>query len=363
MSQYDISVAPNYLERNMFLNGVVSLQRFDTVRYPRLDVFEDIQRGYFWNPKEVDMTRDRQDMKDASVAAKHMVTANLLRQTTLDSLQGRGPMQSFGPVASVPELEKLLSAWNFIETNIHSNAYSHIIRGIYSNPGEIFDSVHEVEPIVNMALSVGKYYDALDLLNASKRMGIQVNTYEHKKAIWLALHASYALEALRFMVSFATSLGMMENRLFVGIGNQISLILQDELLHTEWTAYIINQIVKDDPDFAKIKAEMFSEVYNIYLVVIAQEKHWAEYLFSKGVVIGLNVAILSSFVDWTAAEKLKDIGIKYLCDTVPKTHPIPWFLKHQNIDSKQSALQETESTSYVTGLLSDDLDYSQLPDL
>lgn len=363
MSQYDISKAPDYLKRKMFLDGEVSLQRFDVVKYPKIATFEEVQRGFFWNPKEIDMTRDRQDMKEATAAARHMVTSNLLRQTTLDSLQGRGPLKSFGPVCSLPELEALLSAWNFFETNIHSNAYSHIIRNIYSNPGEIFDSVHEISEIVDMADSVGKYYDALDLMNAQKKIGLEVSTYEHKKAIWLAMHASYALEALRFMVSFATSLAMMENRLFVGIGNEISLILQDELLHTEWTAYLINLMPKDDPDFAKIKTEMFSEVYNIYLTVIAQEKNWARYLFKEGVVIGLNIQILCSFVDWTAFEKLKDISIKYQCDTVPKTHPIPWFLKHQNIDTKQSALQETESTSYVTGLLTDDVDYSQLPRL
>ena len=51
------------------------------------------------------------------------------------------------------------------------------------------------------------------------------------KAISMARHASYALEASRFMVSFATSVAMVENRIFMGNGNVISLILQDELLH------------------------------------------------------------------------------------------------------------------------------------
>ena len=33
----------------------------------------------------------------------------------------------------------------------------------------------------------------------------------------MALHASYALEAFRFMVSFATSLAMVENKIFIGL--------------------------------------------------------------------------------------------------------------------------------------------------
>ena len=95
-------------------------------------------------------------------------------------------------------------------------------------------------------------------------MGENVTEEEHIRAIWLALHASYALEAFRFMVSFATSLAMVENRIFIGNGNIIGLILQDEILHKEWTAWLINQVVKEDPRFARAKQECEAEVYQMY---------------------------------------------------------------------------------------------------
>ena len=96
--------------------------------------------------------------------------------------------------------------------------------------------------------------------------------------------------------------------------------------------------------------------------VIQEEKDWADYLFIKGPVIGLNATILKDFVDHTAFNKLKDIGIKYLEDH-PRSSPIPWFNKHVNIGKKQSALQETESTNYVIGVMSDNVNYEDLPDL
>ena len=102
------------------------------------------------------------------------------------------------------------------------------------------------------------------------------------------------------------------------------------------------------------------EVYDLYLDVIREEKAWADYLFQKGPVIGLNANILKDFVDYTAFAKLKEIGIKYL-EEHPKTTPIPWFNKHVNINKKQSALQETESTNYVIGVMSDVVDYKELP--
>lgn len=355
----------------MFLDpaGPVTIQRFEEVKYKKIADYEQTARGFFWVPEEVSLTKDSQDFKDASDAVKHIFTSNLLRQTALDSLQGRGPSQIFTPVCSIPELEALMYNWSFFETNIHSRSYSHIIRNIYNVPKDVFNTIHDTQAIVDMASSVGNYYDQLHRINCLHELG-KIPDFRNDpeaetayiKAIWLALHASYALEAFRFMVSFATSLAMVENKIFIGNGNIISLILQDELLHKGWTAYIINQVVKEDPRFAKVAQESQAEVIQIYKDVIREEKEWAQYLFKKGPVIGLNANILIDFVDYTAVGALKDIGIKYW-DHAPKTTPIPWFNKHSDTSKKQTALQENESTNYVIGVMSDALDYDSLPDL
>jgi ribonucleoside-diphosphate reductase beta chain len=363
-SQYDLSKQTNYLKRKMFLDpeGPVTVQRFEEVKYPKIAKFEELARGFFWVPEEISLTKDKIDHKEASDAIKHIFTSNLLRQTALDSIQGRAPNQVFSPVISIPELEALVSNWSFFETNIHSKSYSHIIRNVYGVPKEEFNKIHDTAEIVNMAANIGCYYEDLHILNCRKELGEEITTRDHKRAIWLALHASYALEALRFMVSFATSLAMVENKIYIGNGNIISLILQDEILHAEWTAWLINQVVKDDPDFADLVEECRDEVYAMYMSVIAEEKAWAEYLFSKGVVIGLNANILKEFVDYTAFTRLKEIGIKYL-EEHPRQSPIPWFNKHVNINKKQTALQENESTNYVIGVMSDNVSLEELPEL
>jgi len=332
--QYNLATKTDYLRRKMFLDpaGPVTIQRFEEVKYNKIANFENTARGFFWQPEEVSLTKDSQDFKDASDAVKHIFTSNLLRQTALDSLQGRAPNQVFGPVVSLPELEALISNWSFFETNIHSKSYSHIIRNIYNVPKDVFNTIHDTEEIVGMASNIGNYYDKLHVINCRKEMGNKIDERDHIKAIWLALHASYGLEAFRFMVSFATSLAMVENKIFIGNGNIISLILQDELLHKEWTAFLINQVVK------------------------------ADYLFKLGPVIGLNAAILKEFVDYTAVGALKEIGIKY-GNPAPKTTPIPWFNKHSDTSKKQTALQENESTNYVIGVMGDSVEYDDLPEL
>jgi ribonucleoside-diphosphate reductase beta chain len=362
--QYNLTTKTDYLNRKMFLDpaGPVTIQRFEEVKYPKIAKFEETARGFFWQPEEISLTKDANDFKDASDAVKHIFTSNLLRQTALDSLQGRAPSQVFMPVVSLPELEALIYNWTFFETNIHSKSYSHIIRNIYNVPKEVFNTIHDTQEIIDMASSVGKYYEDLHRINCAKALGQPVEEIEHVRAIWMALHASYALEAFRFMVSFATSLAMVENKIFIGNGNIISLILQDELLHKGWTAYIINQVIKDDQRFADIKGQCEGEVYALYADVIREEKAWADYLFNKGPVIGLNANVLKDFVDYTAVGALKEIGIKYQGNS-PKSTPIPWFTKHVDTSKKQSALQETESTNYVLGVMGEQLDYDQLPNL
>jgi ribonucleoside-diphosphate reductase beta chain len=363
-AQYNLNTKTDYLNRKMFLDpaGPVTIQRFEEVKYKKIADFEATARGFFWQPEEISLSKDANDFKDASDAVKHIFTSNLLRQTALDSLQGRAPSQVFMPVVSLPEVEALIYNWTFFETNIHSKSYSHIIRNIYNVPKDVFNTIHDTTEIINMASSVGDYYDALHKINCRKELGEAVSEREHIKAIWMALHASYALEAFRFMVSFATSLAMVENKIFMGNGNIISLILQDELLHKGWTAYLINQVIKEDSRFAEIKTECEQEVYALYMDVIREEKEWANYLFNKGPVIGLNANILKDFVDYTAVDALKQIGIKYQ-SVAPKTTPIPWFNKHTDTSKKQTALQESESTSYVIGVMSDSIDYNSLPAL
>ena len=360
--QYNLKTKTDYLSRKMFLDpaGPVTIQRFEEVKYKKIADFETTARGFFWVPEEISLSKDSNDFKDASDAVKHIFTSNLLRQTALDSLQGRGPSQIFTPVVSLPELEALIYNWTFFETNIHSRSYSHIIRNIYNVPKDVFNTIHDTNEIVELASSVGNYYDRLHVINCRKEAGEKINEKTHIKAIWLALNASYALEAFRFMVSFATSLAMVENKIFIGNGNIISLILQDELLHKGWTAYLINQVVKEDPRFAEARDECQQEVYQLYMDVIREEKEWADYLFKLGPVIGLNANILKEFVDYTAADALKQIGIKYN-HPAPKTTPIPWFNKHSDTSKKQTALQENESTNYVIGVMGDSIDYSELP--
>jgi ribonucleoside-diphosphate reductase beta chain len=383
----DYTKQTNYSKRRMFLDveGAVTIQRYDQFAFPKQDKFTKTQRGQFWIPDEVTLTKDRIDFTNANEATRFVFTQNLLRQTALDSIQGRAPVQIFTPVCSVPETEAWVQWWSAFE-QIHSESYSHIIRNIYQMPSDQFNAIHDTAPIVGMLSGIDKYYQDLHVINSAivtklnlqaelskapvleavlapaiKWLEVFTSEERHIKAIYLALVASYGLEAIRFMVSFCTSLGMVENKIFIGNGNVIQLILSDELLHTDATAWMINTNVKTDPRFAQVAAECRKEVYDMLIAVRDEEAAWAKYQFSKGTILGMNEKIMVSKVDHTAEHRFRDIGIKF--DSGIKSDPLPWMGKYTNTNKSQTALQENESVSYMLSAMTSEVRYDELPSL
>ena len=223
----------SHLERNMFLDEGVDIQRYDELKYPQLDKIAEKQLGFFWRPEEVDISKDKKDFDSLTEHEKHIFTSNLKRQIVLDSVQGRAPNLAFLPIASLPEVENWIECWSFFET-IHSRSYTHIIRNIYPSPGAVFDGILNVKEINSCAESIGRYYDDLITCNAGP-----TNKMDHKRAIWMAMMSANALEGVRFYVSFACSWAFAELKKMEGNAKIIKFIARDENTHLAATTTML----------------------------------------------------------------------------------------------------------------------------
>src|SRR5210317_502219 len=210
----------NHTEKMAFFDGELGMQRYDTLKYRQFDKLTDKQLGFFWRPEEVDILRDAKDFKELTTNEKHIFTSNLKRQILLDSVQGRAPIEAFGPIVSLPELENWIITWTFSET-IHSRSYTHIIRNIYANPSKVFDEMMDISEIVDCADSISKHYDELiEMTKWYQLLGegthningslIKVDLYELKKLLYLCIASVNILEGVRFYVSFAYSWAFAE---------------------------------------------------------------------------------------------------------------------------------------------------------
>ena len=346
-------------KQQMFIGPDLAVQRYDTMKYPIFDKLTQQQLGYFWRPEEVSLQKDRNDFQDLSEQQKFIFTSNLKYQTMLDSVQGRGPCMAFLPFCSLPELEGAIVTWDFMET-IHSRSYTYIIKNLYPNPADVFDTIIQDEKIEKRANAVTEQYD--NLINMGYQWAIdkkKVDMYELKKNLYKTMVTVNILEGLRFYVSFACSFAFGELKLLEGSAKIISFIARDESQHLAMSQTIINNWHdrNDDKDMIKIRKECEKEVYQMYDDALQQEKRWATYLFSKGSMIGLSEKLLHQFVEYMANRRMRGIGLNAVYEQ--KTNPLPWIDHWLNSRSLQNAPQETEIESYVIGGIKQDVKKDQ----
>lgn len=367
MSVFNLQ-ASDHLSAKLFFdpNGTVDIARYDTVKYPEIEQLTTKQLGFFWRPEEVDLNTDRGDFQKLTNHEKHIFTSNLKRQILLDSVQGRSPTQTFGPITGLPEMEVWAQTWAFFET-IHSRSYTHIIRQVYPNPGEVFDTIKDIQEIADCAKDISQYYD--DFINLSQwyqllgegdhrvnGKSVKVSLYELKKKIWLTMMSVNILEGIRFYVSFACSWAFAENKRMEGNAKIIKFIARDENLHLAGTQKLLRTImIQDDPDFERIRQETEEECMEMFRSAIRQEKSWAKFLFKDGSIIGLNEALLCDYVDYIAYHRMKAVGMTPDFKA-PARDPLPWTASWISSKSVQVAPQETEISSYISGGVRQDTD-------
>jgi ribonucleoside-diphosphate reductase beta chain len=351
----------------MFFGQPLGVQRYDSYKYPIFDKLTTQQLGYFWRPEEVSLQKDRGDYQTLRPEQKHIYTSNLKYQIMLDSVQGRGPGMAFIPYCSLPELEACMEVWGFMEM-IHSRSYTYIIKNIYSDPSEVFDTIIGDERILERAKSVTESYD--DFIQSAQNYGTSndwmfrlegvTNAKETlndvKRKLYRAVANVNILEGIRFYVSFACSFAFGELKLMEGSAKIISLIARDENQHLALTQNILNKWREgDDPEMQKIMKEEEEWTYKMFDRAVNEEKKWADYLFKDGSMIGLNDKLLQQYVEWIANRRLKAIGLKPQYDISANNNPLPWTQHWISSKGLQVAPQETEVESYVVGGIKQDV--------
>lgn len=351
----------------MFFGQPLGVQRYDSYKYPVFEKLTTQQLGYFWRPEEVSLQKDRGDYQTLRPEQKHIYTSNLKYQIMLDSVQGRAPFLAFSPYCSLPELEAAMTVWGFMEM-IHSRSYTYIIKNVYSDPSQVFDTIIHDGRILERAKSVTKSYD--DFINTAHQYDSS-NAWSHrlegvdyakdtlidvKRKLYRAIANVNILEGIRFYVSFACSFAFGELKLMEGSAKIIGLISRDENVHLALTQNILNKWKSgDDPEMQKIAKEEESWVYLMFERAVNEEKRWAEYLFKEGSMIGLNEKLLQQYVEWIANRRMKAIGLKPTYDIPSNNNPLPWTEHWISSKSVQVAPQETEISSYLVGGINQDM--------
>lgn len=377
LKKIDLSQQP------MMFGEEAGIARYDLQKYPVFTKLEKTQKSFFWNPEEINLEKDRSDFKALAPHERHIFTKNIAYQIVLDSIQERAPITAFLPWVSLPELEGCIIWWSAFE-QIHARSYQWLLQNIYADPSVVFDSITEDEKIIGRASAIIRYYDDFikyaDLYralgpgmheittyedgNSPDTREINLSLYELKKKMYFAMFSVFALESVRFYVSFACSFAFGQQGKMKGNADVIRLIAKDESQHVGISVNILKNWVRkeNDPDFLKISTEHEEDVLKIMDEVVEQEKEWAKYLFKDGSIVGLNETLLNQHLEAQANKRLKTLGYK-----ARYQHTIDplagWMSSWLSSEDQQVAPQEKEITDYLINSLDTNVDESKLIDI
>ena len=329
-------------EKNiLFLGDELGIQRYDKPKYP---IFIDLYRKqmqFIWMPERISLIEDRVKYRNLNETEKFIFDRNLRWQTACDSLLMRG-LDTLKTYVTNEELESCLSIHSCVETCIHSFSYTHILRSLMDkNMSEFFDSILEDPNIVERLDCVIDAYDSLF-----------VDGDDPKRKILNIIIQNYITEGVMFYDSFVTSFYFGAKHGFKS-ADIVSEIARDENVHV---ANFLNifKILKEreDEGFTELIAEYEPKIYEAFRVAVKSEKKWAEYLFSKGDLIGLNKEIICNYTEWIANNRLQSLGYKKIFSQ--KKNPLgSWINPYFGTDGEgndvkvQVAPQESNTiTSY-----------------
>lgn len=241
----------DHKESKLFLGQELGIADYVNVKYQRLEDLALLQRSQFWVETEISLENDKKQWPNLPQHIKDKTLLNLAWQTQADSIITRAPEDAILKLVSRPELEGMLIQWSYFE-NIHSRAYSNIIRNVLPNPGDFIATVQaNDEAFARLALPVSVidelaalaeiWLEKREELEVSRSLGFHDSynevlfgelTEKVQQKILEFYYAVYALEAIMFFASFACTFALAENDILTGIAKNLQLIAKDEALHT-----------------------------------------------------------------------------------------------------------------------------------
>jgi ribonucleoside-diphosphate reductase beta chain len=327
----------DYTKQPLFFGEDLNLQRYDRFKYPIFFELFKKQEEFFWWPHEIALAKDKSDYRDLSSEERFVFDTNLRFQTLGDSMLSRS-IHSLKEHVTNPELEICMNTWARFE-GIHSYSYSYLLNNVHPDASKFFDSIMEDKEIVSRAELIRSNYDKI--LGDDKK--------DLKDKVFNCVLATNAMEGLVFYISFACSFYFGYRGKMEGNAKIIKFIQRDEALHFGITQNLLKIFRDEDKEgFTSTYKKNEDKIYAVYEQATKNEIEWAQYLFSKGSLLGLNAGVLEGYSKWLCDNRLRSLGLKKIYNV--KENPIAgWLDSYLDSSKVQVAPQETEISAYKIG--------------
>ena len=320
---------------------------YDTMNrnYPKIFELYDKQMGRIWYSTEVSVAQDRIDAKTCDKNVLAFMTDNIMWQTAQDTIAAKSISELFEKHITNPEFKSLIKAWSLFE-DIHEQSYSDIVQNVFDKPNEIIDGILNNPDIVSRSRKF------IDVFNDFYNLPMDAPITDLRKGAIKSFAAVYAMESISFMASFAITFTIASMGIFAGVGSRVRQIARDEQLH-QHMAWEVLRIMRDVEKYPEWN-EAIPEIKEILDAIVEQEKQWISYLFKDTESVGLTKEFMFTVVEFFATPVYMKLKIQAPFELVTE-NPVAHLSDYFDTSLIQTASQEIEQTSYVSGSLEDDI--------
>ena len=295
-------------------------------------------RNALWFSSDFSLVNDAVAFSLMPPEKKNMFLKNLKFQQFADSLAARTISTVFMPVTSDPLLEAYWVECSFSES-VHVASYADIIKALPVDAKKEFDEIIIDKNIIKRGEEIVKRFE--DLLNN-----------QNEETLLMALYALSVLEGCLFQSSFITSFSFAESYGMTEIGKVIQKIQADENIHFSMDAYLIKSLLKDKR-YQKIQEENKSFINDMFATAMKIDYDWIDYVVTEPTPT-INNESMKQYVRYNTKKSMDILGLdsSFISQT---DNPFDWSKKYLNTKGLQTSLNETSGTSYMIGIVKDNL--------
>jgi ribonucleoside-diphosphate reductase beta chain len=280
-------------------------------------------RKNFWIPNEIPMGEDKQQWEMSALTEDEMwlFNTNISYLTASDNLVPDNLDNAILKHITSNEMRQYLR-WQIMEEANHIESYLFILESFgldEQGQGQIFNLYQEIPALTN------KLNWNLTFTNQVVNSDDPTGTPEANRALLEDLISYYIFEYLFFPLGFSQIFALARRGKLRNTAQQYSFIWRDETLHSSNGLWLIQQIIRENPQlWDKAMQKRSCAIVN---EAVKLETAYAQASMPNGGILGLTVNTYVEYARFLADKICLNLGLKPQFRV--REHPMPWISEYE----------------------------------
>jgi len=295
---------------------------YKPLRYPQAEEYRLQSEDIHWVVKEVEMSKDLEDFKSASLEEKEFIKNILSIFTQSDFNVAANYLPLINKIKN-NEVRGMLTSFMAREF-IHQEGYAHLNESLGFPDSYYTDFL--------------KHQETLE-----KDSYMATTTFE---SFGLKLAKGILLEGISLFGSFVLLKNFERVGKYLGTCTINEWSLRDESLHVEGNAWLFRTWCQENPK--EVNDSFKKHIYTMCREIVELEKQFVDFAYGDYQPPKLDKEDVKSYIEFIADRRLLQLGLKPNFDR--STNPLPWMDELNNGSSHANFFEKRVTDYAVAGM-------------